>query len=177
MSKAKPRVRVLLKCSSCSYSFSRLFGQKVKNSTTCPKCLTRIIIRDCVPSDEDRANSLLEIHERKMKVNSRVMAKNSMGSMPSDGIKYDQVPVSRAEAKFKGMAAARGFKVHRPSWPDFLLEKNGKLYFAEVKSKKDMVSSFQHETFDLLEKYGIAVYLWRDDKESEYFLKRWEVLD
>jgi hypothetical protein len=85
-----------------------------------------------------------------------------------------QVPTSLAEAKFKARAVEKGWRPHRPSWPDFLVETAKGLIAVEVKSRRDSVSRAQRQTFGLLEAAGIPVYLWRDAKESEGHLVRWE---
>ena len=89
------------------------------------------------------------------------------------GIKADQIPNSAAEAKFKNAAAKNGYTVHRPSWPDFILEKDGKLLFVEVKGANDEVSKFQRQTFNLLVEHGFPIFLWKDSKETRSKLAKW----
>ena len=52
--------------------------------------------------------------------------------------------------------------VHRPSWPDYLLELNGELVGVEVKAGNDKPSANQIRTFDLLVKHKVmAIYIWQ----------------
>lgn len=91
-----------------------------------------------------------------------------------EAIRGTQIPTSKAEAKFKAKAADKGWVAHRPSWPDFLVETEKGLIAVEVKSRTDSVSKTQILTFNMLEAAGIPVYIWRDAKESNGALVKWE---
>ena len=91
-------------------------------------------------------------------------------------IRGDQVPTSISEALFKARALEKGWKPHRPSWPDFLVETESGLIAVEVKSRTDDVSKYQRETFNLLEEAGIPVYLWKNSGEMKSTLKRWKAI-
>ncbi len=64
-------------------------------------------------------------------------------------------------------------KVHRPSWPDFLVESDGKLYGVEVKTPFDRLSINQVRTFDLLTKSDMMdIYVWVSNRPNK--LIRWQ---
>jgi hypothetical protein len=65
-----------------------------------------------------------------------------------------------SEAAFALMADRRGWTVCRSGWPDFLVVKDDKRFFVEVKSTKDGLTSSQRTMFDALEKLGIEVTVW-----------------
>lgn len=100
-----------------------------------------------------------------------------MASIPSEvaaaTLRGRDVPVSLHEARFKARAMAAGWLPHRPSWPDFLVEMQGRLVGVEVKGPRDSVSSEQAETFDALEAAGLPVYVWHDTDERRDRLVRW----
>lgn len=96
------------------------------------------------------------------------MAKHRVGMV----IRGAQIPASRAEAVFKAKAMEKGWKPHRPSWPDFLVETHAGLIAVEVKAN-DAVSAEQKVTFSLLERCGIPVYLWRMKSGTNRRLVKW----
>jgi hypothetical protein len=67
---------------------------------------------------------------------------------------------------------AKGWRVHRPSWPDFLIENEQGCFAVEVKGRGDRCSLAQMKTFDALERAGLPVYLWREIKPDT--LERWK---
>ncbi len=72
------------------------------------------------------------------------------------------------------MASDKDLLVHRPSWPDFILEDaTGELIGVEVKGPGDWVSKNQRDTFDLLEKHGaLRIFIW--DANDPHRLIPWE---
>jgi len=87
-------------------------------------------------------------------------------------IRGSQQTHSRAENTFKARALDKGWRVHRPSWPDFLIERDKGWFAVEVKSKTDHCSREQIKTFDALERLGVKVFLWREAKPD--ILERWK---
>lgn len=161
---------LVLKCSNCAGEFSRNLPQaKRKRTTSCSYCGFKIIILDSILTGEDKSRVLKENCQKKIIKNEKIMA--CVKNMP--GIKMSQIPVSQSEALFKKRAAEKGYVVHRPSWPDFILEKDGKLFFVEVKSRTDQASKNQKSTFHLLKKHGFPVYLWKNSKEKRDKLTVW----
>ena len=88
-------------------------------------------------------------------------------------IRGDQVPHSTAEAKFKAKSAAKGWRPHRPSWPDFLVETDSGTIAVEVKARSDDLSPEQVATFTVLERAGLPVYIWKDAAGLRGCLVRW----
>lgn len=65
------------------------------------------------------------------------------------------------ERRFVKRAHEQMLSVHRPSWPDFLVNLNGRLVGVEVKGGQDWFSRNQRRTFDLLQESGVMdIYLW-----------------
>lgn len=67
---------------------------------------------------------------------------------------------SSAEAKFRDLAKAKGWRVHRGGWPDFAIAANGVLRLVEVKSASDVLSEGQLELYETLSSMGIQVMVW-----------------
>jgi len=81
-------------------------------------------------------------------------------------------PCTDAEQSFRSTAMMKhSWKVHRLSWPDFVVEMDGKLVFVEVKGPTDGVSLGQIQTFDLLTQLGFEVFIWWEDDGKK--LERW----
>lgn len=74
---------------------------------------------------------------------------------------------SSAEARFKGAATAKGWKVHRSGWPDFFLTGNGRPRFVEVKSATDKISDNQAEMFEALSLTGVEVFVWWESRPTK----------
>jgi len=92
-------------------------------------------------------------------------------------IRGEQVPRSGSEAAFKQRCFDLGWKPHRPSWPDFLVDRGDETICVEVKSRDDNIKPLQRATFILLESMGIPVYIWRNDKSERHRLKRFRPLE
>lgn len=155
-------------CPSCRHSFRMRTG----GNATCTKCAHRFVGRDNIAS----AKAKKEVLERTRYFKKQNILKRHPGAAKPQSptaIRGDQVPTVKAEAKFKSRAIAKGYEVHRPSWPDYLLEKDGKLLCVEVKGNKDTVSKEQAQTFTLLESHGIPVYIWKDIQGARENLIRW----
>lgn len=87
---------------------------------------------------------------------------------------YNPEHLTATEVQFAKRANERMMRVHRPSWPDFLIEGDDhELCGVEVKSGGDTLSPNQIRTFDLLTQRGIMkIYLWDADHPSK--LVPWE---
>jgi len=144
-------------CTGCSYRFQRKFRieKSLKGSTTCPRCKIKML----------RSESVI----------TRVKLERLMTSpVSTETIKGEQVPHSAAECIFKEKCSEKGWKPHRPSWPDFMVETDdGRLLFVEVKGK-DRVSETQAATFEILENHGFPVYIWRNNEDCDSRLERWK---
>lgn len=80
---------------------------------------------------------------------------------------------NEAESFFRAYAEAKGCRVLRAGWPDFLLDdpKTGKAFGVEVKSDIDAISTPQVRCFALLERLGVPVYIWSPSTPGR--LKPW----
>jgi len=114
-----------------------------------------------------------ERFERKKEQGAKLLKKVSESGLTST-IRGEQIPPSLAEAKFKARAVEKGWRPHRPSWPDFLVETENGVIAVEVKSRTDTISKTQRLTFSLLEASGVPVYIWRDSKDSRATLVKWD---
>lgn len=156
-----------LVCPHCGLGFMRRL--KLQGTTSCPRCTQRFDRAKAVvtgPLASDIRSG--RIRKRQARGASLLHEKRTGGV-----IRGDQAPTSIAEARFKARAFDKGWKPHRPSWPDFLVETADGLIAVEVKGRGDSVSPEQRATFTLLEQAGIAVYLWRDTKDARDVLTRW----
>ena len=139
-----------LACPKCKKEFHRRFLTKtLQRKTSCPTCGERFIREDAVQ------------FAKTVKLIKKHTALDS-----EEVIRGSQLPNSRAEADFKARCFQGGWKPHRPSWPDFLIESDSELLAVEVKSAKDKISEEQARTFDLLEKAGVPVYIWKEDSDG-----------
>lgn len=156
-------------CPKCEHTF-RLRSQS--RTAKCPQCKSRFSKLENEAINEAKEQALARYRHNKRQ---RILKQNSILIKPQDtsAIRGDQIPNVPAEAAFKSRAIGRGYTVHRPSWPDYLLEKDGKLMHVEVKGAGDEISKEQALTFTLLERHGIPVYIWKDCKETRGQLIRW----
>jgi hypothetical protein len=152
-----------LRCPKCAHEFRRIIGH-MKGRTTCPVCRHEALRTLFLPAPaESKAIICRDLAERRRRNHEKSRAKLEGKLNQSGVIRGAQIPNSPSEAAFKAEAIARGFKAHRPSWPDFLLETaDGSLVAVEVKARKEAIAASQRLTFDLLEKYGIPVFIWRN---------------
>jgi hypothetical protein len=162
---------VTYRCPHCEHGFVRLTG-KIAGSTSCPKCLKRFTRAVGQVLDDDATRVRRETLERKYERNRAIYVPNPAG-IASAVIRGEQIPLSGAEAKFKARATEKGWRPHRPSWPDFLVETESGLIAVEVKARTDELSQTQIATFTLLESAGIPVYVWKDMKTTRGTLIRW----
>jgi hypothetical protein len=162
---------VTYRCPHCEHGFVRLTG-KITGSTSCPKCLKRFTRTVGQVLDDEATKVRREALERKYEKNRAIYAPEPTG-IASAVIRGEQIPLSGAEAKFKARATEKGWRPHRPSWPDFLVETESGLIAVEVKARTDELSQTQIETFTLLESVGIPVYIWKDMKTTRGTLIRW----
>lgn len=73
------------------------------------------------------------------------------------------------EEAFKRVAHSHMAIVHRPSWPDFIVQKHdSEIIGVEVKGPSDWISRNQRRTFDLLDSQGILkIFIWDANKPDE----------
>lgn len=81
-----------------------------------------------------------------------------------------EAPLHPFEAEFRRRGLLRGWRVHRPSWPDFLCEDECGLFFVEVKAKGDGLRANQHRTAHLLTRLGFRVYVWSEHRPDRLLL-------
>lgn len=164
-------VPVAYRCTKCGHGFVRPTG-KLQGSTSCPKCLTRFKREEGRVVADDATNVRREVLERRRQRNAHLYS-SVHGQGNADLIRGEQVPLSPSEAKFKARAVEKGWLPHRPSWPDFLVETPDGLIAVEVKSRTDDVRPEQRDTFNLLERAGVPVFLWKDAGPTRATLLRW----
>lgn len=159
-------LRFHLECPHCQHSFWRTL--KLKGSTTCPKCRRHFTRRAGVLPDSEPELCRYDAHETRIEHNARVM-----GPIDDAALRGRQIPTSLAEARFKRLCQDMGWLPHRPSWPDFIVEADDGPIAVEIKSRGDQLSPSQIQSFTLLERMGVRVYLWRDSAASRQRLVRW----
>jgi len=94
-------------------------------------------------------------------------------SINSELFHVDKDKLVESEQEFVTHCHERLRKVHRPSWPDFLVLSDGQLYGVEVKTPLDGLSKNQVRTFDLLTKAGVMdIYVWVSNRPNK--LIRWQ---
>ena len=161
----------VFRCPHCSHGFERRTGKR--STTSCPKCRLRFEKNASLVTGVDATQIRKIRYERRKEIAKKLLQDSSTPNTP-ETIRSTQIPTSVAEAKFKARALEKGWKPHRPSWPDFLVEtETGQIVAVEVKSRTDRISKTQHATFNLLESAGIPVYVWRDSNEGRNVLVRW----
>jgi uncharacterized Zn finger protein (UPF0148 family) len=162
------------RCPFCQHAFVRRMGKK-QGSTRCPSCKQRFKRLGGQPFMRDRATVIREKSERQLRINQEIIA--SAPSVLRTAIRGSQVPLSAAEARFKARTAEKGWKPHRPSWPDFLVQLRGpKLIAVEVKGHGDRITKAQAATFDLLDECGLPVYVCFVRQKNLSDLKRWATI-
>lgn len=82
-----------------------------------------------------------------------------------------QTLMSDAERAFVERANAQMIPVHRPSWPDFIIDQAGQLIAVEVKGRTDKTSPNQIRTFNLLTRMGVRIFVW--SPEHPHKLQPW----
>lgn len=149
---------------------------KTNTKTACPKCTKPFArYRGLLGIDGESARARKSAKQKA--IAAERLFRNAGVYRPNpvhfDIIRGDQVPNSSSEAAFKAKAVEKGWKPHRPSWPDFLVETDNGLIAVEVKSESDSVKAEQAATFTLLEKMGIPVYVWKNVPGRNTRLERW----
>lgn len=165
------RRRLPYKCPACSYVFNRI-SKHTSGRTTCPHCQHAFPRQQGKLNETDPEWIRASNYAVRVTTNRTLMQAEGV-NVPSSAIRGEQVPLSSAEARFKGKVAAKGWTPHRPSWPDFLVETPEGIIAVEVKSRNDTITDSQFNTFELLESLGVKVYLWRDAPGTEGKLPRW----
>jgi len=73
-----------------------------------------------------------------------------------------------AERRFSEQMAAEGWSVSKQGWPDFILEKGGKVALVEVKSGRHVpLSAAQRRVTGMLAAAGFSVYRWDPDDKLQ----------
>lgn len=68
------------------------------------------------------------------------------------------------ERKFRELAAAAGYSVTKRGWPDFILEKEGRIIFVEVKKNpRTGLKRDQARIAKILVAAGLEVFLWNPE--------------
>ena len=174
--------RKWFRCPSCQHDFP--LRVKHKRDIKCPKCRSAFQQGLALLSGDDAINARREhlarrqsrLIERRVRIakSERRSIANHVPQSPLSVIRGDQVPVSLSELEFKLRATEKGWRVHRPSWPDFLVETpDGECFAVEVKSRTDSVRGTQSATFSLLEKMGVRCFIWKNVKGMKASLVRW----
>jgi len=68
-------------------------------------------------------------------------------------------PEKHFQIKFK----KDGYKILRNGWPDFLLIKDSKISFVEVKGSSDKLRKPQIKMLKVLNHYGLSCYIWNPE--------------
>lgn len=134
--------RKWFRCPSCQHDFP--LRVKHKRDIKCPKCRSAFQQGLALLSGDDAINARREhlarrqsrLIERRVRIakSERRSIANHVPQSPLSVIRGDQVPVSLSELEFKLRATEKGWRVHRPSWPDFLVETpDGECFAVEVK--------------------------------------------
>lgn len=159
-------VKFNMVCPGCKHEFQRKFAEQsvMKGKTSCIKCKSLFPRVEFYPDSE-----MAKIKDTQKRF-------DILNKLPIHAciVKGYQVPNSLAETKFKAKAIEKGWKPHRPSWPDFFVETENGIIFVEVKSKNDRISSDQAATFTLLELHGMKVFVWHDKKDRRDGLIPWK---
>lgn len=162
----------ILQCQHCSAAFRRRYSNP-KGKTGCPVCRKKT--SRIVATDQNVIQPLLTKEYEKKK--AKVAGNMNIGAvLAMKAIKADQIPNSLHEGIFKSRCAEKGWSAHRPSWPDFIVETQDGFIAVEVKGPNDAISSTQEATFDLLERMGVPVYIWKNTAEGSGSLSRWKHL-
>lgn len=67
---------------------------------------------------------------------------------------------TRAEKAFYERAVSKSWRLQRNGWPDFLVDDGDRIFAVEVKTFSDIIRPAQRETFRMLERAGIRVFVW-----------------
>lgn len=111
-------------------------------------------------SKKPRGLSICRVCSKKWKEERNATVANLPAAKQS--IRGDQIPTVSAERAFKQRALQKGWVVHRPSWPDFIVETpDGQTFAVEVKSRGDDLSLYQVQTLEVLERFGLRTYVWK----------------
>jgi len=148
------------KCPKCFKPFHRKVGS-MKGKTSCFWCGAKFSREEGCAEHEPDIGQQIAARKQKSRAKRYEKKLNTVLQTNIDAtIKGDQTPISEYEANFKAKCLKKGWLPHRPSWPDFLVQKDGQLIFVEVKGGRDSLSTTQQETFRVLEKAGIKTYVW-----------------
>lgn len=81
----------------------------------------------------------------------------------------DEGMLTEAERAFVSMADARGKRVLRNGWPDFMVFdlESGGMIAVEVKTDDDSVSPAQARMFEALEEHGLRVMVWSPERPAK----------
>ena len=81
----------------------------------------------------------------------------------------DEDKLTPAEQAFCAVAHARGKRLLRNGWPDFLVldPESGGLAAIEVKTDEDEISPAQARMFEALEELGLRVMIWSPERPGK----------
>jgi hypothetical protein len=99
----------------------------------------------------------------------KVIYFNDHKNLDANKSKYDFDAGNNAEAVFRRKAIASGWEVLKSGWPDFLIIKDNKVVFVEVKSEWDVLKPNQILMLNILAGLGMKCYTWRPDKGFKLF--------
>lgn len=76
----------------------------------------------------------------------------------------DRTAGAIVERDFRELAAAAGYTVSKRGWPDFILERDGRIIFVEVKKNpRAGLKRDQARIAKILVAAGLEVYLWNPE--------------
>ena len=74
-----------------------------------------------------------------------------------------------AEQLFYEQATLKGYTVYRSGWPDYLITKDNKIIFVEVKGRGDKLRDSQKAMLKILSEHGLKCFVWSPHKGFERF--------
>lgn len=163
-------------CPGCGNVFWRRAKDPQRGTTRCLECNQKFLRKDGVLSLAESVSTALR--KTRKGVKRTIHQEHNivrMAEILPKTVRGDQIPNSDAECSFKSRCFDKGWSPHRLSWPDFLVETSaGELFAVEVKSKSDVVRPEQKISFDLLERAGIPVFIWKNTQAECGVLRRWK---
>ena len=68
--------------------------------------------------------------------------------------------IPNPEQLFYKQATDNGYTVYRSGWPDYLITKDNKIIFVEVKGKGDKLRNSQKAMLKILSDHGLTCFIW-----------------
>ena len=78
---------------------------------------------------------------------------------------------SKAEKNFKESAEQKGWTVLQHGWPDYLIIKDDKIAFVEVKDGRDKLRDNQRKILDVLTTAGLKCFVWTPANGFQKYIK------